>query len=78
MSTRAKKFLSYYRPYLKLLFADLCCAFVVSAVTLSVPLIVRYVTGTVLAGASPDMPGRLYQIGPPCRRLSWSDGLRHV
>lgn len=44
MSSRVKKFFSYYRPYRRLLAADLVCAFVVSAVTLILPLCARYIT----------------------------------
>ena len=32
INSRVKKFFSYYRPYKRLLFADLACAFIVSAV----------------------------------------------
>lgn len=52
MKKRGRKFLSYYRPYLDLLAIDLFCAFVVSAITLILPLCVRYITGTLLGGGS--------------------------
>ena len=48
MHTRARKFLSYYRPYLKLFLADMCCAVVAAGITLVFPMVIRYVTGTVL------------------------------
>ncbi|MCY3778929.1 MAG: ABC transporter ATP-binding protein [Chloroflexi bacterium] len=53
MSLRAKKFLSFYRPYLGLLALDLFCAFIISAITLILPLCVRYITQNLLdAGAA--------------------------
>ncbi|WP_249030532.1 ABC transporter ATP-binding protein [Tannockella kyphosi] len=48
MFRRMKKFLSYYRPYLKLFSQDMFCAFVASSITLLYPLIIRYITGVVL------------------------------
>ena len=48
MSSRAKKFLSYYRPYLRLFIADLFCAVIAATITLVFPMIIRYLTGTVL------------------------------
>lgn len=48
MNSRSKKFLSYYRPYTGLLLADLICAFIVSGVTVVLPLCVRYITKNVL------------------------------
>ena len=49
MSSRVKKFLSYYRPYQKLFWQDMACAFTVSAISLIIPMITRYITNTVLA-----------------------------
>jgi len=45
-----KKFLSYYKPYLRLFLLVLGCAFIVSAVSLIFPLLVRYITKDVLEG----------------------------
>lgn len=63
MNSRSKKFLSYYKPYLRLLFADMACAFVVSAITLILPLCVRYITKNVLAGNTPNALDQIYAIG---------------
>ncbi|HEX9068836.1 MAG TPA: ABC transporter ATP-binding protein, partial [Ktedonobacterales bacterium] len=49
---RAKKFLSYYRPYVGLFLADMGCALVISAVTLILPLCARYVTKDLLGDAA--------------------------
>jgi ATP-binding cassette subfamily B protein len=42
--SRARKFLSYYRPHLPLLAADLACALLISATALSLPLFANYIT----------------------------------
>lgn len=48
MSNRSKCLISYYKPYKKLFFADMLCAFTVAAITLIYPLLIRYVTNDVL------------------------------
>jgi ATP-binding cassette subfamily B protein len=63
VNARSKKFLSYYKPYLGLFFADLACAFIVSAITLILPLCIRYITKDVLAGNTPDALNQLYRMG---------------
>ena len=62
-NTRSKKFLSYYKPYLGLFWADMACAFVVSATTLLIPLCVNYITKTVLAGGGPNRLNQIYGMG---------------
>jgi len=42
-----KKFVSYYRPYKYLFFADMFCALILSAIDLVFPLIVRYLLNDV-------------------------------
>lgn len=49
MSQKLKKFISYYRPYLGLFFADLGCALIASGISLVFPLIIRYITKDVLS-----------------------------
>lgn len=44
MNPRFKKFLSYYKPYLPLFYADMACAVIVSATLLAIPLCVRHIT----------------------------------
>lgn len=46
--SRKKKFLSYYKPYLGILFADLFFAFLAAAISLVNPLIVRFITNNLL------------------------------
>ena len=48
MKGRRKKIISYYRPYLKLFFADMTCAMISALISLTFPLMIRYITGTVL------------------------------
>lgn len=43
-----KKFFSYYKPYRKLFWSDMFFATVAAAVTLIIPLIVRYITTNVI------------------------------
>lgn len=63
MNPRIKKFLSYYKPYLGLLLADLVCALIVSATTLILPLCARYITKDILEGNMPDALSQIYLIG---------------
>ena len=62
MSERSKKFLSYYRPYLKLFLADMFCAMIAAGITLVFPMIIRYITGTVLIADNFEM-GTIYKLG---------------
>lgn len=43
-----QRFFSYYKPYKGLFFADMLFAIMGAAVTLVIPLIIRYITGTVI------------------------------
>ncbi|HEY0756247.1 MAG TPA: ABC transporter ATP-binding protein [Ktedonobacteraceae bacterium] len=61
--SRGKKFLSYYKPYLGLFFADMACALIVSAITLLIPLCAQYITKNILAGNTPYTLNQLYLLG---------------
>jgi ATP-binding cassette, subfamily B, bacterial len=63
MNLRRKKFLSYYKPYLGLLSADLACALIISVTTLLLPLCTRYITKNILEGNSPNMLAQIYGMG---------------
>ena len=63
MNSRSKKFLSYYKPYLGLFFADMACAFIVSAATLLIPLCARYITKNVLEEITPASLNQIYTMG---------------
>lgn len=57
MNSKWKKFLSYYKPYLGVFAADMFFALIAAATTLVSPLIVRYITGTVIyLGTSEALP----------------------
>lgn len=62
MNPRLKKFFSYYKPYSGLLAADLTCAFIVSAVTLLLPLCARYITD-ILQANPPDVLNHILVMG---------------
>lgn len=63
MNSRSKKFLSYYKPYWGLFFTDMACALIVSAITLAIPLCIRYITKNLLEAGTPDALGQIYMMG---------------
>lgn len=62
MNPRLKKFLSYYKPYLGLFYADMACAIVVSLTVLAIPLCIRYIIKN-LESQSPDTLNQIYFMG---------------
>ena len=48
MSNKTKKFLSYYKPYKKIFFADMFFALCAAVISLMYPLIVRVITNDIL------------------------------
>ena len=44
--TKKKTFFSYYKPYLGLFLSEMLFACIGAGVTLVIPLIIRYITGT--------------------------------
>lgn len=63
MNSRSRKFFSYYKPYGRLLLADLACAFVVASITLLLPLVARYITKDVIAANGPNTLNQIYLLG---------------
>ncbi len=51
MHPRFGKFISYYRPHVKIFTLDMGCALVSAGATLALPLVSRYITKQVLEGA---------------------------
>ena len=49
-----KKFFSYYKPYKKLFAADMFFACLAAAITLIIPLIIRYITNDVIYRSSDE------------------------
>ncbi len=63
MNSQTRKFFSYYKPYTRVLIADLMCALVVSAITLILPLCASYITKNVLEANRPDALSQIYAVG---------------
>lgn len=63
MNSRTRKFVSYYKPYQKLFFADMVCALIVSATALALPLCASYITKNILGSNTPDVLGQIYRMG---------------
>ncbi len=62
--SRAKKFLSYYKPYRGLLLADLLCAIIISAAALMLPVCANFVTKNLLAKeGAPGALDKIYTLG---------------
>jgi ATP-binding cassette subfamily B protein len=62
--SRTRKFLSYYRPHLPLLVADLACAVLVASTAVALPLCANYVTTSLLAlSDGPEALRRIWQVG---------------
>jgi ATP-binding cassette, subfamily B, bacterial len=61
---RWRKFVSYYRPHIGLLIADLACAVLVSATALALPLLANYVVKRLaLAGGAPHLMDEIWMVG---------------
>ncbi|MFZ4773293.1 MAG: ABC transporter ATP-binding protein [Chlamydiia bacterium] len=58
-----RKFLSYYKPYLGLFCVDMACACIASAITLAIPLCIRYITKNLLEADAPDVLEEVYLMG---------------
>ena len=63
MNSRTKKFLSYYKPYKRLFFADMACALVVSSTALLFPLCASYITKNILESNAPNAMRQIYGMG---------------
>jgi ATP-binding cassette, subfamily B, bacterial len=63
MNFPIKRFFSYYKPYLGLFLSVLMIAFIVSGITLILPLLVRYITKDVLEGDLSVALHKVYWIG---------------
>lgn len=63
VTSRSQKFLSYYKPHLRLLLTDLACASVVAAITLILPLCAQFITKNILESDSPDALVQVFGMG---------------
>jgi len=61
---RLRKFLTYYRPHLPLLAADVLCAIVIAATALALPVCANWITRRLTeAGGSTDLMGPILGMG---------------
>ena len=58
-----KRLLSYYRPHMKMFWADMFFAFLSACIALTMPLIVRYVTKTLIYLPSEEIVRQITIIG---------------
>ena len=58
-----RTFLSYYKPYKKLLFADLLCSALVAVLALALPVCVRLITKDILRSGGEEVVGEIIRVG---------------
>lgn len=63
MSRNMKKMISYYRPYLKIFLTDMFFAVAAAVIALLIPLVVRYVTSTVIFMSADEALKHILVIG---------------
>lgn len=63
MTSRVRKFFSFYKPYFGLFLGDMFCAVILAAATLIFPLITRYITKNVLEGHAPNALHQIFELG---------------
>ena len=63
MRKNLKKLFSYYKPYMGIFVADMFFAFGAAAVSLVIPLVVRYITSEVVYWGSSQALHTIVQLG---------------
>jgi ABC transporter, ATP-binding protein len=63
MKSNMKKMLSYYKPYMKIFWADMFFAALSALVALTIPLVVRYVTSTLIYMDANEILHQIIYIG---------------
>ncbi|MBE5880658.1 MAG: ABC transporter ATP-binding protein [Lachnospiraceae bacterium] len=63
MKNNLLKMISYYKPYKRVFFIDLFFAFLSASIALTIPLIIRYVTSTLIYMEKEVITMRILQIG---------------
>ncbi len=63
MNQNLKKMIGYYKPYLKIFWADMFFATLSAAVALTIPLVVRYVTSTLIYLPADEIIRQITYIG---------------
>ncbi len=61
--TTLKKFIKFYKPYKVLFFIDMFCALILSAIDLTFPQILDYLTDSVFTGSSSQIINSLWIVG---------------
>ena len=61
--SRGKKFLSYYKPYIGLFFADIACTTIIATILLLLPLCARYITTNLLESTLAYALDHIYLMG---------------
>ena len=62
MKKNLKKMMGYYRPYMKTFWADMFFAMISALVALTIPLVVRYVTSTLIYQPKEDILNQILWI----------------
>jgi ATP-binding cassette subfamily B protein len=62
-TTKLRKFISYYRPYLGLFAADMLSSLMVAALGLVLPLCVRHITNDILQSGNADVLSGILRVG---------------
>lgn len=60
---KIRRLAGYYKPYYGLFFSDLLFAMLGAAITLAIPLLVRYITGTVVEKPIDEATGLIIKVG---------------
>lgn len=60
---KIKKFISYYRPYKKIFVSTLFASLLVTVITLSIPLIIKYITDNLIDNFSQENVSFIYLLG---------------
>lgn len=63
MEHKWKKLLAYYKPYMRLFWSDMAFAILGAGITLVIPLIVRYLTGSVVTLPQEEAVGLILKLG---------------
>ena len=63
MEHKLRRLAGYYKPYKALFFSDMFFAMLGAVITLAIPLLVRYITGTVVNFPLNEATRTIFQLG---------------
>lgn len=75
---KIKKFISYYRPYKKIFAGTLFASLLVTIITLSIPLIIKYMTDNLINNFSQENVSFIYLLGASMIALILIQFLAHI